>query len=104
LKNINTINLRRNYSIILFEMNEIVKIVCVIMGVFSLIGYITFYLNIMPKLIRVSQGDSNATQEIVQDLAEEASSTLMTQAVISLLIAIASALGLTWLVALLKKV
>lgn len=85
-------------------MNEIIKIVGTIIGILSLIGTISFYLDVAPKLIRVSQGDDNATHEIIEDLTKEAASTLMTNAVISLLIAIASALGLTWLAAILKKV
>jgi len=85
-------------------MNEIIKIAGIIIGIFSLIASISFYLNMTPKLIRISQGDSNATQEVIEDLAKEVSSTLITQTVKSLLIAIASVFGLTGLVAILKKV
>ena len=84
-------------------MNEIGRLIVALVSVFSLIGSTVFVLNIMSSAVRISQGDYNATQDMAKDIADEATDTIMWSVVIGLLIAIAGALGLGFLVKILKK-
>jgi len=63
-----------------------------------------FVVRLLPPLIQVYQGDiANGTEAIVNATADEIVSSTVQSAVIGVLIAVFSALGLTWLVAQLKK-
>lgn len=84
-------------------MNEIGKLIITIVGIFSLIGSLIFYLGLMDGFVRVSQGDYNVTQDIVDSVTEETVETIKWTLGIDIVIAFASALGLTSLVAILKK-
>ena len=84
-------------------MNEIGKLIVTLVTVFSLIGSIVFYLNMTDYMVRISQGDYNATRDMVEEVAEEITDTIIWSTIIGFLIAIAGALGLTGLVAFLKK-
>lgn len=84
-------------------MNEIGKLIITIVGVFSLVGSIVFYLGLMDAFVRVSQGDYNASQEIAESMADETVDTIKWTLAIEVLITIASVLGLGSVVALLKK-
>jgi hypothetical protein len=85
-------------------MNEIVKSIIAAIGIVSLLSSIPFYLGLMSGAIRIYQGDYNATQDMAEDFADEVTGTLIWTAVIAILIAFATALGLTGLVAILRKV
>jgi hypothetical protein len=84
-------------------MNEIGKLIVALVSVFSLIGSTVFVLNMMSGAVRISQGDYNATQDMAKDFADEATDTIMWSVVIDLLIVIAGALGLGFLVKILKR-
>ena len=85
------------------EMNEIAKLIVTVVGIISLVSSIPFYLAVTSGVIRLSQGDPNATQDITNSMTDEVVSTLMWNVAIGVGIAIASALGLGFLVAILKK-
>ncbi|MEM2336462.1 MAG: hypothetical protein QXT10_05360 [Candidatus Bathyarchaeia archaeon] len=53
--------------------------------------------------VRISQGDYNATQEMVKEVAEEITSQAVWEVIKCLLIALFSILGLTGLVKVLKN-
>jgi hypothetical protein len=84
-------------------MSEIVKLVIAVIGIVSLASSIPFYFALTSGVIRISQGDLNATQDIIESTTDEVVSTLMWNVAIYVGIAIASALGLGFLVAFLKK-
>lgn len=84
-------------------MNEIAKLIVTLVSVFSLVGGITFYLNIMSNVARISQGDSNATKDVTDSIVDETTSQLEWSIGIYILIAFASVLGLGSVVTILKK-
>lgn len=84
-------------------MSEIAKLVIAIIGVVSLVSSIPFYLAMTSGVIRLSQGDLNATQDIIESTTDEVVSTLMWNVVIAVGIAIATALGLGFVVTFLRK-
>jgi hypothetical protein len=84
-------------------MSEIVKLIVTVVGIISLVSSIPFYLAVTSGVVRLSQGDLNATQDITNSMTDEVVSTLMWNVAIGVGITIASALGLGFLVAILKK-
>lgn len=79
-------------------------IVSLLIFMFSVTGVLMFVVRLLPPLIQVYQGDiANGTEAIVNATADEIVSSAVQSAVIGVLIAVFSALGLTWLVAQLKK-
>jgi hypothetical protein len=91
------------YSIKFLEMNEIAKLIVTLVTVFSLVGSIGFYLTMISGSIRIYQGDYNATQDMAQAASDEIVGALTWSVVIGVAIAICSALGLGFIVAILKK-
>ncbi|MEM2568273.1 MAG: hypothetical protein QXH20_07405 [Candidatus Bathyarchaeia archaeon] len=87
-------------------MKEIAKLIVSLVGIFSIINIINslpFIVNIMNYSVRISQGDYNATQEMVKEVAEEITSQAVWEVIKCLLIALFSILGLTGLVKVLKN-
>lgn len=84
-------------------MSEIAKLIVTIVSIISLVSSIPFYLAVTSGVIRLSQGDLNATQDMTNSMTDEVVSTLMWNVAIGAGIAIASALGSSFLVAILKK-
>jgi type III secretory pathway component EscU len=84
-------------------MNEIAKLIVTLVTVFSAIGSLFFYLNVMSGVMQIYQGDTNAVQNVTESVADEAISQIEWSLGIYALIAIASALGLTGFVVMLKK-
>jgi hypothetical protein len=84
-------------------MNDLGKLIVTLVTVFSLVGSLGFYLTMISGSIRISQGDFNATQDMVQATSDEIVDSVMWSVVIGVAIAICSALGLGFLVAILKK-
>lgn len=84
-------------------MNDIGKLIVTLVTVFSLVGSIGFYLAMISGSIRMSQGDFNATQDMVQAASDEIVNSITWAVVIGVAITICSALGLGFLVAILKK-
>ena len=84
-------------------MSEITKLIIAVVGIVSLLSSIPFYLALTSGVIRISQGDLNATQDIIESTTDEAVSTLMWNVVIAVGISIATALGLGFLVTFLKR-
>lgn len=84
-------------------MNEIAKLVVTLVTVFSLVGSIGFYLTMISGSIRIYQGDYNATQDMAQAASDEIVGALTWSVVIGVAIAICSALGLSFIVVILKK-
>jgi hypothetical protein len=84
-------------------MNDIGKLIVTLVTVFSLVGSIGFYLTMISGSIRISQGDYNATQDMVQAASDEIVDSVTWSVVIGVAITICSALGLGFLVAILKK-
>lgn len=79
-------------------------IIALIFTLFSMITSLMFVLSFLPGAIQIYQGDiANGTEAIVNATAEEIVSYAYESVVIAVLIAIASALGLTTLVLWLKK-
>lgn len=70
----------------------------------SMIGTLLFLLALLPGVIRIYQGDiANGTEIIANATSDEIVSITYQSIVISVLIAVFSALGFTSVVALLKK-
>lgn len=84
-------------------MKELIKLAITVIVIFSSIGSIVFYLKLADYTVRISHGDYNASQDMAEDVAEEVTDTMIQSAVIYVLIALFSALGLTGIAALLKK-
>lgn len=84
-------------------MNEVAKLIVTVVGIVSLVSSIPFYLALSSGVIRLSQGDLNATQDITNSMADEVVSTLMWDVAIGVGIMFASALGLGFLVKILRK-
>jgi len=84
-------------------MSDIGKLIVTLVTVFSLVGSIGFYLTMISGSIRISQGDFNATQDMVQAASDEIVDSVTWTVVIGVAISICSALGLGFLVAILKK-
>ena len=84
-------------------MKEIAKLIVSLVGIFSIINSLPFIVDIMNYSVRISQGDYNATQEMVKEVAEEITSQAVWEVIKCLLIALFSILGLTGLVKVLKN-
>lgn len=84
-------------------MSEIGKLIATIVLLVSLVSSIPFYLAMTSGLIRISQGDINATTDIINSATDEMVSTFTWNVVIYVAIGFASALGLGCVVAFLKK-
>jgi len=84
-------------------MSEIAKLIATVVLLVSLVSSIPFYLALTSGVIRISQGDLNATQDIIESTTDEVVSTFMWNVVIYVAIAFASVLGLGCVVAFLKK-
>ena len=84
-------------------MNEIGKLIVTIVGLFSLLGSIGFYLTIISDSIRIYQGDYNATQNVAQAASDEIVDTVTWSAIVAVAIALCSALGFGCIVAMLKR-
>jgi hypothetical protein len=70
----------------------------------SVIGALLFILSLLPGVIRIYQGDiANGTEIIVNATSDEIISVTYQSVAVSVLIVICSALGLTSVVAFLKK-
>ena len=85
------------------KMNDIAKLIVTIVTVFSLAGSLIFSLCFMNGVVRVCQGNYNATQDMVDSFNEETVETIKWTFGKEILIAFASVLGLTGVVAILKK-
>ena len=85
-------------------MNELAKLIGTVVSIFFLIGFLSAYLSLMDTVVRIQQGDSNASQEFVELIEDEVVSTVNLGVVKAVAIAFASALGLGSLVALIKKI
>jgi len=84
-------------------MKELIKLAITVIVIFSSIGSIVFYLKLADYTVRISQGDYTASQDMAEYVAEEVTDTMIQSVVIYVLIALFSALGLTGIAALLKK-
>lgn len=75
-----------------------------IITVASIMGTLLFLLTLLPGVIRLYQGDiANGTEIIVNATSDEIISITYQSIAVSVLIAVFSALGLTSVVVLLKK-
>lgn len=84
-------------------MNEIAKLIVTLVTVFSAVGSLIFYLNAMSGVMRIYQGDLDATKDVTESVADEAVGQIEWSVGICIPITIASALGLTGFVAMFKK-
>lgn len=84
-------------------MSEIAKLIVTVVTVFSVVGSIGFYLIMISGSIRIFQGDYNATQDMAQAASDEIVGALTWSVVIGVAIAICTALGLGFIVAILRK-
>jgi len=84
-------------------MKELITLIVAIIGIFTLIGSITFYLSLTSNIARMMQGDSNATQEFTESVKDEAIDEIRWTVIRALIITVAGALGLTGLVAIFRK-
>jgi hypothetical protein len=80
------------------------EIIALAFTLFSAIIGLMFVFSLLPGAIQIYQGDiTNGTEAIVNATANEIVSYAYESVIIAVLVAIASALGLTSLVILLKK-
>jgi hypothetical protein len=84
-------------------MNDIAKLIVTFVTVFSVVGSLGYYLTMISGTIQIYQGNYNATQGMVQATSGEIVDELTWYAGITIAIAVCSALGLGFIVAILKK-
>ena len=84
-------------------MNELTKLIGIVLGAVLLIGSISFSLGLIDAVARISQGDPSASQEVTKLIEDEVVNTVNWEVVRVVVIAFASALGLGSLTALFRK-